>query len=294
MMGDHKGAPLHLFMSISVENLSFQYLHATAPALSHVTGDLQPATITAIVGANGAGKSTLCYALAGFIPHFFKGEMQGVVRVNGVDTKQTALADLVTRVGMVFQNPFHQISGAKLTVTEEIAFGLENLGIARDEMETRMNDALDLFGLRAVAQHSPLALSGGQQQRLALASIFVMQAPVMILDEPTAQLDPDGTRQVMETIQALAAQGRTIILVEHKLEWVARLASRVLVLDRGALVADGAPREILERAPEWGLNETRYAQAARLARERGLVKLDARLPQTLEQAVEWFGQGKGN
>ncbi len=274
---------------LSVENFSFQYLHASAPALSHVTCDLQPATITALVGSNGAGKSTLCYALAGFIPHFFKGELQGAVRVNGRDTKQTALADLVMQVGMVFQNPFHQISGAKLTVTEEIAFGLENLGIARGEMETRVSDALDLFGLRAVAQQSPLALSGGQQQRLALASIFIMQTPVMVLDEPTAQLDPEGTRQVMETIETLAAQGRTILLVEHKVEWIARLASRVLVLDKGALVADGAPRAILERAREWGLNETRYAQAARLAREWGLVKNDARLPQTVEQAVNWFG-----
>jgi energy-coupling factor transporter ATP-binding protein EcfA2 len=274
--------------NLFVEQLSFKYLHATTPALQGVTCTLQEGAVTAIVGANGAGKSTLCYALAGFIPHFFQGAMQGRVRVNGKDTKETPLADLVTQVGMVFQNPFNQISGAKLTVTEEIAFGLENLGIARDEMQARVNDALDLFGLRAAASQSPLVLSGGQQQRLALASIFVMQAPVMILDEPTSQLDPDGTRQVMETIETLAAQGRTIVLVEHKLEWIARLAARVLVLDQGALVADGAPREILERANEWGLNETRYARAARLARERAVRKNDARLPQTLEQAVEWF------
>ena len=276
-----------MFM-LSVENLSFKYRHGSAPALRDVTCEFQPATVTAIVGANGAGKSSLCYALAGFIPHFFKGEMQGAVRVYGADTKTTALADLVTHVGMVFQNPFNQISGAKLTVAEEIAFGLENLGIARDEMKTRIQHALDLFGLQTVATHSPFALSGGQQQRLALASIFVMQPSALILDEPTAQLDPEGTRQVMETIAALAAQGRTIVLVEHKLEWVARLASRVLVLDRGALVADGAPREILDRANEWGLTETRYAQAARLARERALVQNEAPLPQTLEQAIEWF------
>lgn len=273
---------------LSVENLGFKYLHTRQPALQNVTCDLKPAAVTAIVGANGAGKSTLCYALAGFIPHFFRGEMQGSVRVNGVETQGANLADLVTQVGMVFQNPFNQISGAKLTVTEEIVFGLENLGIARAEMETRVRDALDLFGLNAVAAQSPLALSGGQQQRLALASIFVMQTPVMILDEPTSQLDPDGTRQVMETIELLAAQGRTIVLAEHKLEWVARLASRVLVLDKGALAADGAPREILQNANAWGLNETRYAQAARLARERGAVKNDALLPQTPEQAVNWF------
>lgn len=263
-------------------------MHSAAPALKQVTCDLLPGTVTAVVGANGAGKSTLCYAFAGFIPHFFKGDMQGSVRVNGADTNMMPLADLVTQVGMVFQNPFNQISGAKLTVAEEIAFGPENLGIPRDEMEARVRNALDLFGLRTAADRSPFALSGGQQQRLALASVFVMQPSVLILDEPTSQLDPEGTRQVMETIGLLASQGRTIILVEHKLEWVARLASRVLVLNRGMLVADGAPREILERANEWGLNETRYAQAARLARERGLVKNNAHLPQTLEQAAAWF------
>lgn len=273
---------------LSTEHLAFKYLQGTTNALNDVTLEIQPGTLTAMVGANGAGKSTLCYALAGFIPHFFKGAIQGSVRVNGADTRTTPLAEMVTRVGMVFQNPFNQISGAKLTVEEEIAFGLENLGVTREEMKNRIEHALDLFGLRDAAHQSPYALSGGQQQRLALASIFVMQPPIIILDEPTSQLDPQGTRQVMETVAALAQRGQTIVLVDHKLEWIARLAARVLVLDHGALVADGAPREIFQRANEWALNETRYAGAARLARERGWIPGHPLLPQTLEQAREWF------
>lgn len=276
---------------LSIEKLSFKYPQAQTNALRNVTCEIQSGTVTAIVGANGGGKSTLCSALAGFVPHFFKGEMQGTVRVNGADTKQTPLAELVTQVGMVFQNPFNQISGAKLTVTEELAFGLENLGVPRSEMQARIQHALELFGLAQVAEQSPYALSGGQQQRLALASIFVMEPPVMVLDEPTSQLDPQGTREVMETVQTLAGQGRTIVLVEHKLEWVARLASRVLVLDQGTLVADGEPRTVLARADEWGLNETRYARAARLAQERGLIPHTELLPQTPEQAGELFGKG---
>lgn len=273
---------------LRVEQFSFQYLQAKTNALRAVTCEFEPGSVTAVVGANGAGKSTLCYALAGFIPHFFKGKLQGKVYANGADTQQTPLAQLVTRVGMVFQNPFNQISGAKLTVAEEVAFGLENLGIARDEMETRVARTLQLFGLEHAAQKSPFALSGGQQQRLALASIFIMEPPVMILDEPTSQLDPQGTRQVMETIQTLAAHGRTIVLVEQKLEWIARLAARVLVLDKGALVGDGEPRAILSHANEWGLIETRYARAARAAMERGLIGKKEMLPQTLEQAREIF------
>jgi energy-coupling factor transporter ATP-binding protein EcfA2 len=216
--------------------------------------------------------------------------MQGAVRVNGADTKQTPLAEIVTQAAMVFQNPFNQISGAKLTVFEEVAFGLENTGVPRDEMKARVDRALDLLGLESAAAQSPFALSGGQQQRLALASVFVMDPPIMVLDEPTSQLDPEGTREVMATIQTLAAQGRTIVLVEHKLEWVARLASRVLVLEHGSLVADGDPNALLARANEWSLNETRYARAARLAQKRGLVSNDAPLPQTLEQATSLFGQ----
>ncbi|HZQ10067.1 MAG TPA: ABC transporter ATP-binding protein [Anaerolineae bacterium] len=271
---------------LSVRNLSFRYQQATVPALRDISFEVESGTVTAIVGANGAGKSTLGYALAGYIPHFFKGEMQGTVRVNNADTRQTPLASLVTQVGLVFQNPFNQISGAKLTVAEEVAFGLENLGVPREEMTMRVQRALELFGLDQVANQSPFALSGGQQQRLALASIFVMEPPVMVLDEPTAQLDPVGTREVMESIVALAQRGQTIVFMEHKLEWVARLASRVLVLDQGALVAIGEPRQLLARADEWGLNETRYARAARLAKARGLIAKDALLPQTLEQARE--------
>ena len=191
---------------LTVENLAFKYLQSNAPALQGVSCAFERGTVTAVVGANGAGKSTLCYALAGFIPHFFKGEMQGSVRVNDADTRQTPLADFVTVVGMVFQNPFNQISGAKLTVFEEVAFGLENLGVPRDEMKARVDRALNLFGLESASEHAPFALSGGQQQRLALASVFVMDPPIMVLDEPTSQLDPEGTRQVMETVQKLAAR----------------------------------------------------------------------------------------
>lgn len=274
---------------LTVESLSFKYLESSTLALKQVSVAFEPGSVTAIVGANGAAKSTLCYALAGFIPHFFRGEMRGSVHVNGADTRETPLAKLVTQAGMVFQNPFNQISGAKLSVFEEVAFGLENLGVPHDEIKARVDRALDLFGLEGASDQSPFALSGGQQQRLALASIFVMDPPIMVLDEPTSQLDPEGTREVMGTIQKLAAQGRTIVMVEHKLEWIARLASRVLVLDHGALVADGESGAILSRAQEWGLNETYYARAARLAQERGLVSAAGSLPQTLEQATRFFG-----
>jgi energy-coupling factor transporter ATP-binding protein EcfA2 len=263
---------------LSVRDFSFTYSGSPTPALQNLTFELEPGTVTGVVGANGAGKSTLCYSLAGFIPHFFKGEQQGTVRISGADTRVTPLADLVTKVGLVFQNPFNQISGAKLTVAEEVAFGLE----------TRVERALTLFGLEEAANQSPFTLSGGQQQRLALASIFVMEPAIMVLDEPTAQLDPVGTAHVMDIVAKLASEGRTLVLAEHKLEWVARLCKRVLALDRGALVADGPPREVLGRANQLGLNETRYARAAQLAVTHRIIPDGGALPQTLQQAGEFF------
>jgi energy-coupling factor transporter ATP-binding protein EcfA2 len=277
---------------LSAQHLTFSYAHSKSPALRDISCEFAPGSITAIAGANGAGKSTLAYALAGYIPNFFKGELQGHVLVDGLDTSKASLAGLVTKVGMVFQNPFNQISGSKLTVFEEVAFGLENLGVSRHEMKSRVEDALALFGLTNASDQSPFALSGGQQQRLALASIFVMETPIMVLDEPTSQLDPEATAQVMDTIKVLAQRGRTVILVEHKLEWIARLASRLLVLERGVLVADGEPRTLLARAGEWRLVETRYARAARLTQERGLLVPDIKLPQALEQAISVFSKQK--
>lgn len=275
---------------LSVEHLTFTYAHGKQPAVDDVSMTFEAGQVTAIIGANGAGKSTLCYALAGFIPHFFRGSQSGTVTLNGIETGKTTLSELVTQVGLVFQNPFNQISGAKLTVEEEVAFGLENLGVPREEIHTRVISVLEQFQLKDAAAQSPYTLSGGQQQRLALASILVMEPSILVLDEPTAQLDPVGTRQVMMIVSALAKHGRTIVWVEHKLEWVADLAQRVLVLEQGKLVADGTPSQVLPHAQQWGLVETRYTRAGRLAQERGLVRSDKPLPLTLGEAEKFFGK----
>jgi energy-coupling factor transporter ATP-binding protein EcfA2 len=211
--------------------------------------------------------------------------------VDGLNTANVTLADLVRRVGLVFQNPYNQISGTKYTVREEVAFGLENLGLARSEMAARVDQALELTGLAALAERSPFALSGGQQQRLALAAILVMRPPLLVLDEPTSQLDPQGARELFQVLASLAAAGETaVVLAEHKLEGIAAHADRLLVLAEGRLVADGPPAELLasDHLESWGLRPTAYTQAARLAAGRGLLPAGARPPVTLEQAVEAF------
>lgn len=279
---------------IELHQVHYTYPGAQQPALRDVTFSVPPGQLCALVGASQAGKSTLCYTLSGFIPHFFRGALRGSVRVAGLEVPQTPLADLAGVVGLVFQNPFNQISGARFSVRDEVAFGLENLGVPRPEILPRVEQALEMVGLAELADRSPYALSGGQQQRLALAAVIVMRPAVLILDEPTAQLDPVGTRAVFEALRRITAGGQTtVLLVEHKLEWIATFADRVLVLDGGRLVADGEPRAVLGSAQAWdhGVGLTRYTQAAQRAVERGLAQACGPLPVTLEQAQRFFQCG---
>jgi len=276
---------------IVCEHVSYSYPQAAQPALRDINLSVADGTLLAIIGANGAGKTTLCAAIAGFVPHHFRGELSGKVWVEGIDTAAATLAQLSQQVGFVFQNPFNQLSGAKLTVAEEVAFGLENLGVPSAEMPARVEAALDLVGLAALADRAPYALSGGEMQRLALASILVMRPRVLVLDEPAAQLDPIGAQQLFAAVRALVeAQNVTVVLAEHNLEHVAHFADRVVALDDGAVVLDGPPAQALtsERLPEIGVRISRYTEAARAARDAGRWPAGVPLPATLEAAVAGF------
>ena len=274
---------------VELKNVTYKYPLTQAPALQGINLQVQEGDFVAIIGPNGAGKSTLCYTIAGFVPHFYKGEISGIVKVAGNESSKSNLHDWVLNVGLAFQNPFNQISGAKYTVFEEIAFGLENTGVPRDEMIQRVKDAMKLTGITDLADRSPYSLSGGQQQRVALTSILVMRPKVLVLDEPTSQMDPIGTREVFSTIRSMAEHGMTVILVEHKVEWIAEFADRVVALHEGAIVLDGTPREVLtsDTLLGKGFGIARYTSVARRAREQSLWKR-AHLPVTLEEAAEGF------
>ena len=274
---------------VEVINVTYKYPFTDSPALQNINLQVDEGEFVAIIGPNGAGKSTLCYTLAGFVPHFFKGELTGTVEVAGNESSQSTLHEWVLNVGLAFQNPFNQISGAKYTVFEELAFGLENIGVPRDEMRARVEGALELTGISDLADRSPYSLSGGQQQRVALASILVMQPKVLVLDEPTSQMDPIGTREVFGVIRKMAGQGMTVILVEHKVEWIAQFADRVIALKDGQILLDGSPPEVLTSPilEGSGFGISRYTSVARRAQELGLWKKD-RLPVTLDEAVEGF------
>lgn len=278
---------------IHLNNFTYCYPNTETPALQSLNLEVAQGEFVGVVGANGAGKSTLCYALSGFIPHFFKGTLNGQLQVAGFDVANTPLGQMMSKVGLVFQNPFNQITGARYTVREEVAFGLENLGVSRSEMIQRVDDVLARTDLTELSERSPFELSGGQQQRLAIASVIVMQPEVLILDEPTSQLDPVGTKEVFTTLRDLVAEGdTTIVMATHKGEWLAVFADRVMILDEGKIVDIDTPQKVLTRTDlqKMGILPTRYTQAANLARSRGIIKEDAELPVTLDQAVEFFNE----
>lgn len=280
---------------VNLQHVTYRYPMTEQPALEDLSLQIEEGEFVAVIGPNGAGKSTLCYTVAGFIPHFFKGELEGTVEVAGVESRQTSLEQRVRSVGLVFQNPFSQISGAKYTVFEEIAFGLENLGVSRAEMPARVERAMALAGITDLAERSPYALSGGQQQRVALASILVMEPKVLVLDEPTSQLDPVGTREVFGAIRSMALKGMTVLMVEHKLEWVAAFADRVVALENGRILAEGPPAAVLtdERLLKRHFGFSRYTLAAREGREDALWPPARRLPVTLDEAEAGFREGLG-
>lgn len=260
---------------IEVEKLKYRYPLTETNALDDVSFTISEGEFIGIVGENNAGKSTLCQALVGLVPHFYKGLYDGKVMVCGKNVRESSVSELSENVGLAFQNPFTQVTGAKVTVYEEVGFGLENLGIPRDEMEKRVTEALELLGISEYRDRNPFDLSGGQMQRVALAGVIAMKPDVIILDEPTSQLDPKGSEEVFQAVQQLSEKGMTIIMVEHKMEKIAAYSDRVMLLSNGKVVDFATPHEIFSREDihDYGVIEPVYTQVAKglgLILENGL------------------------
>ncbi len=232
---------------INIEDLSFRYRQAKEYAIKDINLKVRKGEFLGVLGASGSGKSTLCLTLNGIIPNSIRGEFKGNVYVKGQNTRDISPAKLSPIVGLVLQNPDSQLFN--MTVEEEIAFGLENLGFEVDEIRKRINWALKITGLQGLENEFPPNLSGGQKQRLAIASVLAMKPEIIVLDEPTAQLDPRGREQVLSLITLLnKEQGITIVLVEHNTDYMLSFADRVIVMDRGKIIMEGKPREVFEEA----------------------------------------------
>lgn len=208
--------------------------------LEHIDLEVEAGEFVSVIGPTGVGKTTLCLALNGIVPQSTGGVVRGDVWIDGLNTKRHPVAKLARRVGLVFQDPETQFFN--LTVESEVAFGLETMGLGPAEMEERISWALSVVGMSEHRQRSPFHLSGGQKQRVAIASILAMTPKVLVLDEPTASLDPVGKAEVFSVVRQLRRdRGMTIIMVEHEMEHIAEFSDRVVVLDQGRVELDGAP-----------------------------------------------------
>jgi len=229
---------------IETKNLTYTYPGGTKPSIRDVSIKIEKGEFTLITGPSGCGKTTLCRCFNGLIPHFYQGELKGEITVSGINVAEHPIHELAKHVGLVFQNPENQLFA--LSVEKDVAFGLENLGVSREEMHKRVEWALKLAGINDLRERPPHELSGGQQQRAAIASVLAMQPEVIVLDEPTSFLDPLGAKKIFEVIYELNRKfGITILLVEHRLDLTARYATHIIILDDGKVVLDGEPRKIL-------------------------------------------------
>ncbi|MBX0315904.1 energy-coupling factor ABC transporter ATP-binding protein [Planococcus glaciei] len=249
---------------IELQNVSYRYPVSDDYVLKNVSFTIEKGKFTAIIGNNASGKTTLCNAIRGFIPHFYKGDLEGTVRVGGKDMQETQLGQMAEHVGYVFQNPFIQVSGVKDNVFEEVAYGLENLGVPVDEIRLRVEEILKLVNIGHLREKNPFELSGGQRQRVALASIIVMDPDILVIDEPTSQLDPVGTEQIFDIIRLMKERGKTIVLVEHKMDLIAEYADDLLVMSEGKLVMQGQVREVFAN-PEYERYNIQYPHVTEVA-----------------------------
>ena len=256
---------------IECKNITYTYPVSEEPAIKNLNLDIERGKFYGIIGNNSSGKSTLCAILRGFAPAYFKGKLDGKVIFNGKDISQYGY-EISKMIGYVFQNPFTQISGIKETVFEENAYGLENFGTPVEEIEKRVVEVMKLTNTEELAMKNPYELSGGQMQRVALASVIVLNPDVLIIDEPTSQLDPQGTESVFEIIRKLKEQRKTIILVEHKIDLIAEFTDRVVILKDGEILREGDTKSVLTDISllEHGIAIPQVTQLAIQLKEIGL------------------------
>jgi energy-coupling factor transporter ATP-binding protein EcfA2 len=233
-------------VSLALADVGYRYAGATATALEGVSLRVEPGQVVGVVGPNDAGKTTLCLVAAGLAPASIGGRLEGSVLLDGRDTRELKPYEAAQRCGILFQNAATQQSGTAPTVFEEIAFGPRNLGLELAEIVARVEEALAVLGIAGLVARDPHRLSGGEAQLVALASVVAMRPGALVLDEPTSQLDPAGTRLVGDALAHLATKlGTAILIVEHKTSLLARLADEVVVLDAGRITAHGPASEVL-------------------------------------------------
>lgn len=268
---------------IEIKNLSFQYEGSSKKVLKNLNIDIKEGEFICVLGHNGSGKSTLAKLInAQYIP------TEGDILVGEMNTKDDErLWSIREMCGMVFQNPDNQLVAT--IVEEDVAFGPENLGVPREELRKRVDDCLELVGMGEYKRHSPALLSGGQKQRIAIAGILAMNPKCLLMDEPTAMLDPQGRKDILDTVLKLREMGKTIIHITHYMEECVH-ADRIIVINEGEVVLEGDPREVfskVEKMKKIGLDVPEPTEISYLLNKSNInVRRDVLTVDELVEALE--------
>jgi len=255
---------------IEIKDLAYSYPGASKPSIDGVSLKIEKGEFVLITGPSGCGKTSLCRCFNGLVPHFYQGDLKGQVTVAGQDISKQQTFDMAKHVGLVFQNPENQLFA--LSVEKDVAFGLENLGMPREQIRERVDWALNLTGIYDLRERSPHEVSGGQQQRVAIASVLAMQPEIIVLDEPTSFLDPLSAQKIFEVIYKLnKEQGITVVLVEHRLDLTAKYTDHLIVMEKGKIRLEGNPRDILysEETSQIGVGIPKATLLYKLLKQEG-------------------------
>lgn len=273
---------------IQVQDLWWKYEAGQQYALKGINTEIDKGEFVAIVGPNDHGKSTLCMCMNGLIPHAFRGEIKGNLEVAGIDTIHSDIPTISTKVGTVLQNPESQF--VQMTVVDNIVFGPENLGISPEEIKRRVGSLTKLTRTEGLLERTPDELSGGQKQRVAIASALAMTPEILILDEPTSELDPVGKTEVFSLLGRLKREANlTVVLVSHLMEEIVKYADRVMLLYEGKIELDAPPAEFFSNGDylaDKGVELPQVTEAGYLF-DRSKRLLNA-YPLTLESAYNAF------
>jgi energy-coupling factor transport system ATP-binding protein len=272
---------------IELNNISFSYRGAKNQALKGVSLTIESGEFVGIIGPTGAGKSTLCWVMSGVIPQIIQGKLTGTCTIKGHSTKTTPVAQVSQIIGLVQQDAEAQL--LMTDIEKEIAFPLENLHLPPQEIDRRLNYVLDLVNLRSERLRHPFYLSGGQKQRVAVAAALAMEPEILILDEATSELDPIGAEEVHKLASSLKDQGKTIIMVEHNIDELAKVAERIIVMNEGSILMDAPIRDVLSRVEflnSLGIYPPQVTQTAYAIQQLG-VSIDE-IPITMEEGQEIF------
>lgn len=271
---------------IQFRNFSFKYKNGEKNALSDINLSIKKGDFVGIIGNSGAGKSTFTYAINGVVPHHFEGDFYGEVNVKGLDTVEASPSELALSVGSVFQDIDGQMVSS--VVEDELLFGLENFGVPHNEVENRLNNILKMIGIEDLRHRNISTLSGGQKQKVAIAAVVAVMPDILVLDEPTAELDPQSSLQIFSMLKMLNEEmGITIIVVEQKIMLLSEFAKRLLVINDGAVYLEGDPHDVLKdtsKLQQIGVNCPRVASLANNLNERKLY--DGAVPVNIREAVK--------